>query len=135
MKKTLNNNLVSSSDLIWLVNCILKYWYLYIIIIPIFSIIGILYNHKQVRQYQTKIEILLKTNEIYNYQDNLNSNLGFYNYYGDISNQKRIIGSYDIIKKVTDKLDLSCSYYIVGRLKTTTANDKLLRLLKSKQNF
>jgi uncharacterized protein involved in exopolysaccharide biosynthesis len=124
MKKTLNNNLVSSSDLIWLVNCILKYWYLYIIIIPIFSIIGILYNHKQVRQYQTKIEILLKTNEIYNYQDNLNSNLGFYNYYGDISNQKRIIGSYDIIKKVTDKLDLSCSYYIVGRLKTTEIFNK-----------
>jgi len=44
--------------------------------------------------------------------------LGFYNYYGDISNQKRIFGSYDLMRNVVRKIDLSCSYYIVGRLNT-----------------
>ena len=68
--------------------------------------------------YNTKIEILLKTNDVYDYQENLQSSLGFYNYYGDISNQKRIIGLYDMMQKVLKKLDLSCSYFIVGRLNT-----------------
>ena len=49
---------------------------------------------------------------------NLYNNLGFYNYYGDISNQRRILGSYDMMKNVLSRLDLSCSYYIVGRLNT-----------------
>ena len=87
-------------------------------IIPIAALLGLIYNHKQKEFYNTKIEILLKTNDVYDYQENLQSSLGFYNYYGDISNQKRIIGSYDMMQKVLKKLDLSCSYFIVGRLNT-----------------
>ena len=113
-----SNNIVTSSDLIWLLNAILKNWYLFLIVIPIFTVLGLIYNHKQLQQYNTKIEILLKSNDVYDYQENLYNNLGFYNYYGDISNQKRILGSYDMMKNVLSKLDLSCSYYIVGRLNT-----------------
>ena len=113
-----SNNIVTSSDLIWLLNAILKNWYLFLILIPLFTVLGLIYNHKQLQQYNTKIEILLKSNDVYDYQENLYNNLGFYNYYGDISNQRRILGSYDMMKNVLSKLDLSCSYYIVGRLNT-----------------
>ena len=113
-----SGNIVSASDFIWLLNAILKNWYIFVFIIPLFISLGLLYNHKQISTYDTKIEILLKSNDIYDYQENLYSNLGFYNYYGDISNQKRILGSYDMLQNVLTKLDLSCSYYIVGRLNT-----------------
>ena len=113
-----SNNIISSNDLIWLLNAILKNWYLFLVFIPIFTLFGLVYNHKQVQQFNTKIEILLKSNDVYDYQENLYNNLGFYNYYGDISNQKRILGSYDMMQKVLSRLDLSCSYYIVGRLNT-----------------
>ena len=113
-----SNNIINSSDLIWLLNAILKNWYLFLILIPLFTVLGLVYNHKQLQKYNTKIEILLKSNDVYDYQENLYNNLGFYNYYGDISNQRRILGSYDMMKNVLLRLDLSCSYYIVGRLNT-----------------
>ena len=84
-----------------------------------------IYNHKQVQKFNTKIEILLKSNDVYDYQENLYNNLGFYNYYGDISNQRRILGSYDMMQKVMSRLDLSCSYFIVGRLNTKEFFDEL----------
>ena len=89
-------SIISHNDFIWLLNAILKNWYVFLILVPFFTFLGLLYNHKQIEFYNTKIEILLKSNDVYDYQENLQSSLGFYNYYGDISNQKRIIGSYDI---------------------------------------
>ena len=120
-----SNNIISSNDLIWLLNAILKNWYLFLVIVPIFSLFGLIYNHKQVKKFNTKIEILLKSNDVYDYQENLYNNLGFYNYYGDISNQRRILGSYDMMQKVMSRLDLSCSYFIVGRLNTKEFFDEL----------
>ena len=111
-------SIISQNDFIWLLNAILKNWYVFLFLLPFFTFLGLLYNYKQKEFYNTKIEILLKSNDVYDYQENLQSSLGFYNYYGDISNQKRIIGSYDMIQKVLKKLDLSCSYYIKGRLNT-----------------
>ena len=113
-----SSNIISPNDFIWLLNAVLKNWYLFVIIIPLAVLAGLLYNHKQVEFHKTKIEILLKSNDVYDYQENLQNSLGFYNYYGDISNQRRIIGSYDMMQNVLKKLDLSCSYFIVGRLNT-----------------
>ena len=110
--------IISSNDFIWLIKTILKKWYIFLFSIIISLFLGLLNNHKKENLYNTKIEILLKTNDVYDYQENLQSSLGFYNYYGDISNQKRIIGSFDMLQKVLNKLDLSCSYFIKGRLNT-----------------
>ena len=44
----------------------------------------------------------------------LQSSLGFYNYYGDISNQKRIIGSYDMMQNVLKKLDFRVLILLLG---------------------
>ena len=104
-----SGNIISANDFIWLLNTIVKKWYLFVIIVPIFAVLGVLYNHKQVAKYKTKIEILLKSNDTYDYQENLYSNLGFYNYYGDVSSQKRILGSYDMLQNVLNRLDLSSS--------------------------
>ena len=125
MKPNKTDSILSFNDLKWVFSAIVRYWYLFVIFITISSVFGTLYNHKQVSKYHTKIEILLKSNDVYDYQENLYSNLGFYNYYGDIANQIRIINSYDIIQKVLDRLDLQCSYYIVGRLNTKEFFDGL----------
>ena len=80
--------------------------------------IGVFYNYKIIPKYTSKIEILLKSNEVYDYQDKLYSNVGFYSYYGDITNQIRVITSYDLIQKALSKLNFKNSYFIVGRLNT-----------------
>ena len=36
-----SNNIISSNDLIWLLNAILKNWYLFLVIVPIFHLIWI----------------------------------------------------------------------------------------------
>ena len=100
MDKNKSTSIISQNDFAWLLNAILKNWYIFLILVPLFILLGVIYNHKQKEFYNTKIEILLKSNDVYDYQENLQSSLGFYNYYGDISNQKRIIGSYDMIQKV-----------------------------------
>ena len=118
MEKNNNSKIISSNDYVWILNTLLKNWYVFLILTFSFFIFGYIFNHKKKSLYNTKIEILLKSNDVYDYQENLQSSLGFYNYYGDISNQKRIIGSFDMIQKALNKLDLSCSYFIKGRLNT-----------------
>ena len=97
MKPNKTDSILSFRDLKWIFSAIFKYWYLFLIFIVVASVFGTIYNHKQISKYHTKIEILLKSNDVYDYQENLYSNLGFYNYYGDVANQIRIISSYDII--------------------------------------
>ena len=98
-----DTNLISKSDVNWAINVFVNYWYLHTFFILLSLILGILYNHKKNISYTSKIEILLKSNEVYDYQENLQNNLGFYNLFGDIENQKRIILSYDLMKKVIKK--------------------------------
>ena len=116
--KKISNNIVSVEDLKWIWKSIYKSWYLFIIIPVIALVVGVFYNYKIIPIYASKIEILLKSNEVYDYQDKLYSNVGFYNYYGDITNQIRVLTSYDLIQKALKKLNFKTSYYIVGRINT-----------------
>ena len=118
MKNDLSNKIISIKDLQWLLKAILKSWYVFVIFPLIFLVVGYYYKYKIVPNYASKIEILLKSNDVYDYQEKLYSNVGFYNYYGDVTNQIRIITSYDLIEKTLSKLDFSKSYFIVGRLNT-----------------
>ena len=47
MQKDKSTNIISFSDLIWLLNAILKNWYLFLILITLFTVLGLIYNHKQ----------------------------------------------------------------------------------------
>ena len=55
-----SNNIISSNDLIWLLNAILKNWYLFLVIVPIFTLFGLIYNHKQVQQFSVKSKDVLR---------------------------------------------------------------------------
>ena len=77
----------------------------------------VIYTTTRKSKYITqKFEILLNSNEVYNYQEGLKSNLGYYNFFADIANQKRIIKSYDLVSKAIKKLNLDVSYFIQGRI-------------------
>ncbi|NNE55919.1 MAG: P-loop NTPase, partial [Flavobacteriales bacterium] len=68
--------------------------------------------------YAAKSEILLKSAETYDYQAQIYSNLGYYGLIQDVTNQKRILASYDMISNTLKKLDFDISYYLVGRWAT-----------------
>ena len=114
--KESSSNLIDSKDLMWIWRSIIHRWPIYIFSILISLGIGYLYNYKKIEIYNSKIEILLNSNEVYNYQEGLKTNLGYYNFFADIANQKRIIKSFDLVRKTVDKLNLDVSYYIQGRI-------------------
>ena len=109
MSNELSNKIISLKDLQWVVKAIVKGWYFFLFFPILFFCVGYFYKYKIVPNYASKIEILLKSNDVYDYQEKLYSNVGFYNYYGDVTNQIRIITSYDLIEKTLSKLDFSKS--------------------------
>ena len=76
--KESNSNLIDSKDLMWIWRSIIHRWPIYIFSILVSLGIGYLYNYKKVEIYNSKIEILLNSNEVYNYQEGLKSNLGIF---------------------------------------------------------
>lgn len=110
------NTLVSLEDLKWIIQAIIKSWYFFIVFPILTGFVGVFVSYRVIPKYVTKVQILLKSNEVYDYQSQINNNIGFYNQYGDISNQIRVIKSYDMIEQTLGKLDFSVSYYIVGRV-------------------
>ena len=81
------------------------------------------YTHRLPSIYAAKTEILLRSSETYDYQKSMYSELGYISLMQDVTNQKRIIASYDIVEKSLDKLDYTISYYLVGRVKTLQVDE------------
>ena len=109
-------NLIDSEDLLWMWRTFILRWPIYLLSVILFLFLGYLYNYKKIEIYNSKIEILLNSNEVYNYQEGLKSNVGYYNFFADIANQKRIIKSFDLVSKAVKKLNLDVSYFIQGRI-------------------
>jgi capsular exopolysaccharide synthesis family protein len=116
---TNNNSIIDSKDLLQVWKVFIHNWY-FIIFLPLIAAAGAyLYTYKMPDIYAGRTQILIKSAETYDYQSQLYKGLGYYGYYEDISNQKRVITSYNLIEKTIDRLNLDVSYLIVGRLKTT----------------
>ena len=122
MESKKNNSPIQINDfkIIWRV--ISRNWYIPLLIVPFFYILGYFYAYKIENIYQASIE-LLKSNDTY-YKGSVITDNGFYSAsrsFVDNSNEIRIITSYDIMKETVDKLknQLQVSYYIVGRVRTT----------------
>src|SRR5690606_31412350 len=82
--------------------------------------IAYFYTHRMPDVYAAKVEILLKPESSYDLQSQVYSGLtGFYQAYADITNQKRVLKSHDLIEKTIQKLDFDISYFITGRVKTS----------------
>lgn len=112
-----SSSLIEAKDLLFLWRLFLKNIFI-IILLPLISfLIGYIYTYRMTNVYGATAQLLLKSNETYDYQDPIYKGLGAYSTYTDIQNQMRILTSRDLVSEVIDKLDIATSYYVVGRLK------------------
>jgi capsular exopolysaccharide synthesis family protein len=116
-KNTPSNKLIEAKDILFIWKMILKNLG-FIIVIPLVAYaIGYVYTYRLTNIYGAKAELLLKSNETYDYQDPIYKGLGAYGVYMDVQNQIRILNSRDLIGEVIDKINIGTSYYVVGRIK------------------
>lgn len=112
-----SNKLVETRDILMVWRLIVKNLWL-IVLLPILLYgIGFIYAYRMNNIYQCSAQLLLKSNETYDYQDPIYKGLGAYGVYMDVQNQMRIVRSRDLIGEVVDKLNMKTSYYVVGKLK------------------
>lgn len=112
-----SNKLVETKDLLFVWRLILKNLG-FLILLPILAYaVGYIYTYRLTNIYGAKAELLLKSNDTYDYQDPIYKGLGAYGVYMDVQNQIRILNSRDLVGEVVDKLDIATSYFIVGRIK------------------
>ena len=116
-KNTPSNKLIEAKDVLFIWKIILKNLG-FIIAIPLLAYaLGYVYTYRLTNVYGAKAELLLKSNETYDYQDPIYKGLGAYGIYMDVQNQIRILNSRDLIGEVIDKINIGTSYYVVGRIK------------------
>lgn len=102
---------------------IVQSWYVPLIILPIFYLIGYFVSYREFETYEVVTQVLLKSNDQYykgNIIDDKNDYYGsVYGTFVDNSNEARVIKSYDLIEEVVQRLrnKLQVSYYIVGRVR------------------
>ena len=111
-------NFLDADDLRPIIKFISKNWYLLILFSGIGWMFALIYTHRLPNIYAAKTEILLKSNETYDYQTQIFKDIGYYSLIQDITNQKRIITSFDLIGNVMQRVDFTKSYFLVGRVKT-----------------
>ncbi len=112
----IEEKLVNLKDLKWIYKALIKGWYILIIMPLIIGFIGAFMSYKQTKVYTSQLQLLLESNETYDYQTSIYKSVGYQ--YTDISNQIRVLKSYDLIEKAVEKLDLNVTYYTVGRINT-----------------
>ena len=117
-----NQEIISRKDVLKLVVHIVANWYFFLLI-PLLAFAGsYIYTHRIPDVYAAKCQILLKSNETYDYQQQIYRGLGFsgkYASYEETASQMRVIKSSNLIEEVLHSLSLNVSYYIIGRLKVT----------------
>ena len=101
--------LISIEDLKWIGGAIAKGWYLFFLMPIIVGAIGFFYSYRITPEYSAKIQILLKSNDVYDYQSSIQKSVGYAQSYTDIRTQQRILSSYDLIERTLSKLDLDVS--------------------------
>ena len=116
----LKGNLIDIEDIRIIRKFLTKNWLLILALPLIAGAIAYIYVHRLPDIYESKTEILLKANSELEYNSQVYKGLvGFYQNYADISNQTRVLKSYDLISNALDRLNFDLSYYISGRVKTT----------------
>ena len=90
-QNTTEEKLFSLNDLKWIWSAIASGWYLFFICPLVLGLVGFFYSYKTTPQFVSKIEVLVKSNEVYDYQQSLRSNIGYNGLNSDIPNQIRVI--------------------------------------------
>lgn len=112
-------SIIDAKDLRYFIRIASKNWYFVVIALLLSAVLSYLYSYKLPDIYGSTTQILLKDEEVYDYQSQVYKSLGYVQSYSDIVNQKRVLTSYDLIDATLSKLDFDVSYFIVGRFKTT----------------
>jgi capsular exopolysaccharide synthesis family protein len=112
-----SNKLIETKDLVFLWKIVTKNIAILIVVPVIAYAIGFIYTYRLAETYASRTELLLKSNETYDYQDPIYKGLGAYGAYTDALNQIKILTSRDLIEEVIEKVDIGTSYYVIGRLK------------------
>ncbi|MFN3917675.1 MAG: polysaccharide biosynthesis tyrosine autokinase [Flavobacteriales bacterium] len=119
VKNNLKGEIITSRDLRMITGFLIYNWWLLIVLPLVFVAFMFFSTYRQPDVYGATTQILLKSDETYDYQNRLYKGLGYYGVWGDITNQMRVLKSYDLVKQAIRKLDFDVSYFIVGRIKTT----------------
>ncbi|MBK9193306.1 MAG: polysaccharide biosynthesis tyrosine autokinase [Crocinitomicaceae bacterium] len=114
--KSNNNKLLDIKDLLFIWKLITGNLLILILIPFLAYAFGYIYTYRLNNIYGAKVQLLLKSDDTYDYQDPIYDGLGAYGVYMDVQNQMRIIKSKDLIGEVIDRLKINTSYYVVGRL-------------------
>nr|MBA3901252.1 polysaccharide biosynthesis tyrosine autokinase [Bacteroidota bacterium] len=125
MRHKNTGNIIDVNDLKLIWKVFAKNWYIIAALVIASAAIAYIYTYKLTDIYAGSTQILLKSADTYDYQSQLYKGLGYYGAYEDISNQQRVITSYNLIERAISKLELEVSYYIIGRLKTTEVYDAI----------
>ena len=114
--------IISRKDIVKAISIVLSNWYILILLPLVVSGFSYVYTHRIPDIYAAKCQILLKSNETYDYQQQLYRGLGFgskYASYEETASQMRVIKSSNLIESVLRRIPLNVSYFIAGRLKVT----------------
>ncbi|NQY68321.1 MAG: polysaccharide biosynthesis tyrosine autokinase, partial [Flavobacteriales bacterium] len=113
-----DNAIIKSDDLLFAWRIVQKNWYVLVVFAVVGFLAGLLYTHKMIDIYSAKAQILISPEKGY-FNDKLPSSFNIFgNGYEQLHNEMRILKSTPILNKAAEKLDLSLSYYTVGRIKT-----------------
>src|SRR5690348_16585728 len=117
---TPNTGLLDTNDIKSVLRIVSKNWWILLSFVAVFYLAGYIYAYKLPDIYASSTKLLLQSNDKYNTHSVINSgldNYGYQSYIGN-SNEISVISSYDLLKKVVDKLNVNVSYFIKGRLVT-----------------
>ncbi|MBL7939125.1 MAG: polysaccharide biosynthesis tyrosine autokinase [Flavobacteriales bacterium] len=112
-------SIVDAKDLRYFIRIASKNWYFVAVALLLSAVLSYLYSYKLPDIFGATTQIMLKENDVYDYQSQVYKSLGYVQSYSDIVNQKRVLTSYDLVDATLDKLDFDISYFIVGRFKTS----------------
>jgi len=119
IKNNQRASIVDAKDLRYFLRIASKNWYFVAVALVLSAVLSYLYSYKLPDIYGATTQILLKDDEVYDYQSQMYKSLGYVQSYSDIVNQKRVLTSYDLVDAALSKLDFDISYFIVGRFKTS----------------
>jgi tyrosine-protein kinase Etk/Wzc len=117
-----SNKLLDRNQLKTILRIVSKNWWILVSFVVASYIISYVYAYRLPDIYAAQTQLLLKSNDQYNSQSIISNTLGsFGSYQGfvDNANEIHVIQSYDLLRKVVDKLNMGISYFIEGRLRTT----------------
>lgn len=113
------SSIIDAKDLRYFLRIAAKNWYFVVVALLLSAVLSYLYSYKLPDIYGASTQILLKDEDVYDYQSQVYRSLGYTQSYSDIVNQKRVLTSYDLVDATLSKLDFDISYFIVGRFKTS----------------